>query len=96
MKVLLHALCGRFAGGCPISVAGFPTANHAQKAFNVLLGELRREQSDKRLAMAQLGVYHGFRSTHAGAVHADRKVAKLMLDLEESAAFVQPTPPDIR
>ena len=94
MKILFHALCAGFAGGCPICVAAFPAAQNAQKAFDVLLDKLHLEQSDKRLIMAQLGVYLGVTiDSHRGLYTlTEKKVAKLVKDLEEVLGIIEMSP----
>ena len=85
VAVIVHALCAGYLGGCPICAAAFPAAQQSQKAFEVLLDRLHLEQSDKRIPMAQLGVYLGIHiDTHQGLFTlTEKKVAKLVRDLEE-------------
>lgn len=93
-RVLLHGLCQGYLGGCPICVAAFPAAQQSQKAFDVLLDKLHLEQSEKRSAMAQQGVYLGIHAdSHRGLYTlTEKKVAKLVRDLEEVLGIVVMTP----
>jgi hypothetical protein len=84
-RVLRHALCAGYLGGCPIFVAAFPAAQHSQKAFDLLVDRLHLEQSEKRSEMAQQGVYLGIHADiHKGLYTlTEKKVIKLVRDLEE-------------
>ena len=94
VAVIVHALCAGYLGGCPICAAAFPAAQQSQKAFEALLDRLHLEQSDKRIPMAQLGVYLGIHiDTHQGLYTlTEKKVAKLVRDLEEVLGVVVMTP----
>ena len=94
IAVIMHALCAGYSGGCPICVAAFPAAQQTQKAFEFLLDRLHLEQSEKRSHMAQLGVYLGIHiDSHRGLYTlTEKKVAKLVRDLEEVCGVVVMTP----
>ena len=93
-RVILHGLCCGYSGDCPICIAAFPAARQSQKAFDVLLDHLHLEQSEKRSDMAQSGVYLGVLiDVHRGLYTlTEKKVAKLVRDLEEVLGIIVMTP----
>jgi hypothetical protein len=67
-------------------MTAFPAAKQSksQRAFDIVLDQLHLEQSEKKLPMAQLGVYIGIHiDSHRGLYTLTEKVAKLIRDLEE-------------